>query len=42
MAIAAPKVENPDDYHISGIVFAGVVLAYQVMICIFYGLWASY
>jgi hypothetical protein len=42
MAIAAPKVENPEDHHTSGIVFAFVVLAYQIMICLFYGFWASY
>ena len=42
MAIPAEKVDNPDDFHRSGIVFAIVVLLYQVMICLFYGHWFNY
>ena len=42
MAITAPKVKNPDDFHMSGIIFSVVVLLYQVMICLFYGFWFSY
>ena len=42
MAIAAEKVDNPDDYHRSGLVFAIFVFLYQVMICLFYGYWFNY
>jgi len=42
MAIPADKVKNPDDFHRSGLVFAILVFAYQVMICLFYAYWMNY
>lgn len=35
-------LDDAQNYHKSGIVFAIIVFLYQILICFFYGYWFSY